>query len=343
MYKILVINPGATSTKLSIFEDNNEVISESIEHSSNEIENCKTIMDQLPFRKKCVEDFLKRYNISIDELDAIAARGGILPPMKSGTYRVDENMVNYLKTKTRVEHASNLDPISVDEFIPEARISGIPQLERHSLFHALNMKIVARFAAKELNKEYEECNFVIAHLGGGISVGAQRKGLMIDVNNATDEGPFSSQRTGELPMGDLAKWIFKNMHSYSKNDVKSTFVGKGGLFAYLKTASLKDALKLAEKDDYAKSIVEAMAYQVAKEIGGMAAILGGDLDAIILTGGMAHSDYFVELIKRRIDKLGVVMVYPGAYEMEGLALGALRALNNSENANVWEGEIFYEN
>jgi len=359
MYKILVINPGATSTKLSIFEDDKEVISESIEHSRSEIENCKTIMDQLPFRKECVEDFLKRQNISIDELDAIAARGGILPPMKSGTYRVNENMVNYLKTKTRVEHASSLaaviafelskssskdlpvfitDPISVDEFIPEARISGIPQLERHSLFHALNMKIVARFAAKELSKEYEKCNFVIAHLGGGISVGAQRKGFMIDVNNATDEGPFSSQRTGELPMGDLAKWIFKNMPSYSKNDATSTFVGKGGLFAYLKTASLKDALKFAEKDEYAKLIVKAMAYQVAKEIGGMAAILGGDLDAIILTGGMAHSDYFVELIKRRIDKLGVVMVYPGAYEMEGLALGALRALKQLEDAKVWEGE-----
>jgi len=360
MYKILVINPGSTSTKLSIFEDNKEVISENIEHSASEIENCRTIMDQLPFRKKCVEDFLERHNISINELDAIAARGGALPPVKSGTYLVDENIVNYLKTKPRVEHASNLaavmafelskssskdlpafitDPISVDEFIPEARISGIPQLERQSLFHPLNMKMVARFAAEELNKEYEECNFVIAHLGGGISVGAQRKGLIIDVSNPTDEGPFSTQRTGELPMADLAKWIFKNMSSYSKKDATSTFVGKGGLFAYLKTASLKEALKLSEKDENAKLIVEAMAYQVAKEIGGMVAILGGNLDAIILTGGMVHSDYFVQLIKRRVDKLGVVMVYPGSYEMEGLASGALKALQQLEQNKVNTIEI----
>lgn len=359
MKKILVINPGSTSTKISIFEDDKEVISENVEHKVEDIEKCKKVMEQLPFRKKCVIDFLIRNNLSIDDLDAIAARGGILPPMKSGTYRVNEEMVNYLKTKPIVDHASNLaavisyelskqsskelpvyitDPISVDEFIPQSRISGIPQLERHSLFHALNMKIVARFAANELNKKYEECNFVIAHLGGGISVGAQRKGLMIDVNNASDEGPFSSERSGELPMDDLAKWIFKNLTSYSKEEVKSNFIGKGGLFAYLGTPSLKKALEKANNDKSSRLLIDAMAYQIAKEIGGMAAILGGELDAIVITGGMAQSDYFVQKIKDKIDKLGLIMVYPGSYEMEGLALGALRALNNLESSKLWEGE-----
>lgn len=359
MKRILVINPGSTSTKVAIFEDEKSVVEETIEHNIYEIERCEKIMDQLPFRKKAILNFLKKHNISIDELNAIAARGGILPPLKSGTYLVNESMVEYLKNHSKLEHASNLaaviayelsanslnkppvyitDPISVDEFIPESRISGIPNLERNSLFHALNMKMVARFAAKELNKNYCDCNFVIAHLGGGISVGAQRKGMMIDVNNASDEGPFSAQRSGELPMGDLLKWIFKNKEQLSKNAMKARYVGKGGLFAYLGTSSLRDALLQAEHDNYTKLIVEAMAYQISKEIGAMAAILGGNIDAIIITGGMAQSNYFVDMIKKRIFKLGLIMVYPGAYEMQGLANGALRILNNEEKVLEWEGE-----
>ncbi|SHE53788.1 butyrate kinase [Marinitoga hydrogenitolerans DSM 16785] len=352
MKRILVINPGSTSTKIAVFEDDKLIVTEEITHSTKELDKYEKLMDQIDLRRREIIDFIEKYGYKMTDFNAIAARGGILPPLESGTYKVTEEMVDYLKNKTKIEHASNLaavigwelseknipvfitDPVSVDEFIPESRISGIPEIERKSLFHALNMKSVARKAAKELNKKYEDCNFVIAHLGGGISVGAQRKGKMIDVNNANDEGPFSPERSGELPVGDLTKIAFSG--KYNKRELKKRYVGKGGLVAYLNTNDLRVAIKKAEKDKYAKLVVEAMAYQIAKEIGGMSAILKGEVDAIIITGGMARNEKFIEMIKQRISKIALIMLYPGSFEMEALAEGALRVLNDVEKAKEWK-------
>ncbi|KAF2956366.1 butyrate kinase [Marinitoga sp. 38H-ov] len=352
MYRILVINPGSTSTKIAIFENNKLAVSEELTHSIEELDKYNKLMDQIDLRKNEVVNFIEKYGFKMTDFDAIACRGGILPPLESGTYKVNEEMVDYLKNKTKIEHASNLaavigwelsqnkipvfitDPVSVDEFITESRISGIPEIERKSLFHALNMKSVARRASKELNKKYEECNFIIAHLGGGISIGAQEKGKMIDVNNANDEGPFSPERTGELPVGDLAKVAFSG--KYEKRELKKRYIGKGGLVAYLGTNDLREAMKKAENDVFAKKVVEAMAYQIAKEIGGMAAILKGKVDAIIITGGMARNKEFVDVIKQRVSKIALIMLYPGSFEMEALAEGAIRVLNNEEKLKEWK-------
>ncbi|BBE30053.1 putative butyrate kinase [Tepiditoga spiralis] len=348
--KILVINPGSTSTKVAIFEDKELKITKTLEHSSEEISKYDHIMEQIDMRKKAIVEFAEENGYKIKDFDTIAARGGILPPLSSGTYKVTEEMVNYLKNETPVEHASNLaaviayevadgipvyitDPVSVDEFVPEARISGIPQLERKSLFHALNMKMVARRASEELNKKYEDCNFVIVHLGGGISVGAQEKGKMIDVNNANDEGPFSPERSGELPVGDIAKVAFSR--KYEKREMRKRYVGKGGLVGYLKTNDLREALKLTENDENAKKVIEGMTYQISKEIGAMATVLKGKIDAIIITGGLANSEIFINKIKERISKIGLIMVYPGSFEMEALAEGAYRAEKNIESPIEW--------
>lgn len=352
MNRILVINPGSTSTKIAVFEDEKLVVTEEVSHSTEELDKYERLMDQIDLRRNEIKEFIAKYGYKMSDFNAIAARGGVLPPLESGTYRVTEEMVDFLRNKTKIEHASNLaavigwelaenkipvfitDPVSVDEFIPESRISGIPEIERKSLLHALNMKSVARKAAKELKKEYEECNFIIVHLGGGISIGAQRKGKMIDVNNANDEGPFSPERTGELPVGDLSKIAFSG--KYEKRELKKRYVGKGGLVAYLGTNDLRVAMKKAENDEYAKKVVEAMAYQISKEIGGMAAVLKGEVDAIVITGGMARNEDFIEMIKQRISKIALIMLYPGSFEMEALAEGALRVLNNEEKAKDWK-------
>jgi len=348
---ILVINPGSTSTKVAIFEDENIKIDKVIRHKPYELEKFDSLMAQKEYREKAILEFLKSNGYKIDDFDAIACRGGILPPLKSGTYIVNEEMVNYLKYKSKVEHASNLaavigfelsngkipvfitDPVSVDEMVDEARISGIPEIKRLSLAHALNIKAVGRKVASELGKKYEELNMVIAHLGGGISVTAHRKGKMIDVNNANDEGPFSPERTGDLPVGDVVKLCFSG--KYNHKEVKKMFVGKGGLVAYLGTNNMKEALEMAKSDEYAKLIVDAMAYQIAKEIGGMCDILKEEVDAIVITGGIANNNEFVENIKSYIYNFAPIFNIPGEFEMEALALGALRVLKGEEKALTW--------
>ncbi|MCP5465685.1 MAG: butyrate kinase [Thermotogae bacterium] len=355
MIRILVINPGSTSTKTAVFEEDKLIASETIEHSPDNLKKFEKLTDQIDFRKKDIENFIKNNGFKISDFSAIAARGGILPPLKSGTYTVNEEMVNYFKFESPVDHASNLasiigfelsggsipvyitDPVSVDEFIPESRISGIPEIERRSLVHTLNMKMVARRASEELGKDYNDCNFIIAHLGGGISVGAQEKGKIIDVNNANDEGPFSPERTGELPVGDVVKMAFSG--EYDKKTLRKKFIGNGGLTAYLGTNDLREAFKAAKESPEKLLIIEAMAYQISKEIGGMATVLKGDIDAIIITGGLANSEDFIGMIKKRISKLGLIMVYPGSYEMEALAMGAARILNNIEKPLKWEKEV----
>ncbi len=356
MFRILVINPGSTSTKVSVFEDEREVLSERLDHPREELDRYDRLMDQVDMRKEAVLKVLKDAGLSLETFSAIAARGGILPPLESGTYRVNEEMVNYLMNESPVEHASNLaaviaydlarpygipvfitDPVSVDEFVPEARLSGIPEIERKSLSHALNTKAVARRVSREqLGKDYGDVNLVVAHLGGGISVSAHRKGRMIDVNNANDEGPFSPERTGELPVGDLVRVAFSG--KYTKKELNRRYVGRGGLVAYLGTNDLREALEMAKEDDRAKLVIDAMAYQIAKEIGGMCAILKGDVDAIIITGGMAHNPEFVEKIKSYVYRFAPVFVVPGEFEMLALAQGALRVLRGEERAKEWKKE-----
>ena len=349
MYRILVINPGSTSTKVSVFEDEKEVYSKRIHHSPEELRKYNRVVDQHEMRKELILETIESAGYPVSSFDAVAARGGILPPIESGTYRVNEEMVDYLLHKTKVDHASNLgpviayeiflehhipafttDPVSVDEFDDLARFSGIPEISRRSLSHALNMKAVGRKVAKTVfQRKYEECNFVIAHLGGGISVSAHRKGRMIDVNNANDEGPFSPERTGELPVGDVVRTAFSGKYKTSK-ELKDRYTKRGGLVAYLRTNDLREAIKMAKNDGWARTVLKAMVLQIAKEIGAMCTVLKGDVDAIIITGGMANNSEFVEMIKEYVSKYALVTVVPGENEMEALALGALRILRGEE-------------
>ncbi|MCX7653215.1 MAG: butyrate kinase [Fervidobacterium sp.] len=355
--RIFVINPGATSTKVAVFEGKNKILQENLYHTVEELERYKNIIEQKEMRKNAIITFLEKNNLSLEDFDAIAARGGILPPVESGTYLVDENMVDYLLNKTKVQHASNLaaviayelakscnkelpvyitDPVSVDEMIPEARLSGIKDIQRKSLSHISNMRAVGIRIAEELGKRFSELNMVIAHLGSGISVAPFEKGRMIDVNNANDEGPFSVERTGELPVGDVVKLCYSG--KYTKDEIKKMFIGRGGLAAYLGTNDLREAFKLAEDDPKALEVIEAMAYQIAQEIGAMCVALKGKVDAIVFTGGMAYSERFVNMIKVYIYKFGPIFVVPGEMEMEALAYGALRVLNGEESIKVW-GEV----
>ncbi|WP_425506710.1 butyrate kinase [Thermosipho japonicus] len=349
MVLILVINPGSTSTKVAIFEDDVKKVQETLRHDVEELEKFSDLMEQEDFRKEAILKFVESNGYKLEDFDAIACRGGILPPLESGTYIVNEEMVDYLKNKTRVKHASNLaavigyslsagkipvyitDPVSVDEMIDEARLSGIPEIERLSLAHALNIKAVAREVANQLGKRYEELNMVVAHLGGGISVTAHEKGRMIDVNNANDEGPFSPERTGELPVGDVAKLCFSG--KYTKEELKKMFIGKGGVVAYLGTNDVKKVMEEGTEEE--KFIIDAMVYQIAKEIGGMCAVLKGKVDAIVITGGIANNVEVVEKIKSYVFKFAPVFSVPGEFEMEALAKGALRVLKGEEEAKIW--------
>ncbi|MCD6449344.1 MAG: butyrate kinase [Thermotogaceae bacterium] len=355
--RILVINPGSTSTKIAVFEDENEVFSKRIDHPSKELGEFDRLMEQKDYRKQAIIETLREAEFEISDFSAIACRGGILPPLAGGTYKVEENMVGYLSNESPVEHASNLaavigyelakpygipvyitDPISVDEMIPEAKLSGIPEIERKSYGHYLNMKAVVReIAEKEFGKKYDELNFVVVHLGGGISVAAFRKGKVIDINNANDEGPFSPERTGELPVGDLVKIAYSG--KYSKRELKKRYVGKGGLVAYLGTNDMREALRRAsEGDKEADLIVRAMAYQIAKEIGGMMAVLKGEIDGIILTGGIAYNKNFTDMIRNYVERYARVYIVPGEFEMIALAKGALRVLKGEEEAKQWKKE-----
>lgn len=353
-FRILAINPGSTSTKIAIYDNEKEVFETTLRHQSEEINAFETIFAQYDFRKKVILDALNEAGINLTKLSAVVGRGGLLKPIKGGTYAVDELMLEDLKIGVLGEHASNLggviaheiasllhipsfivDPVVVDEMQDVARISGMPEIERKSIFHALNQKAVARRAAKEMGKSYESCNFIVAHLGGGISVGAHRKGAVVDVNNALDgDGPFSPERSGGLPVGDLAKLCFSG--KYTHNEIKKLIKGQGGMVAYLDTNDGRDAIKMIQEgDENAKVVFHAMAYQVAKEIGMCATVLKGDIDAIILTGGLAYGEMLIGWIKESVEFLGKIIVYPGEDEMSALALGGLRVLRGEEVAQSY--------
>ncbi len=353
-YKILVINPGSTSTKVALFSDEELVFEEKIGHSNEELAVFSKIIDQYGFRKDIILNFLKEKGIDLSTLAAVVGRGGLLRPLPSGTYRVNEKMLEDLRKGKYGEHASNLggiiaygiaeevsiptyivDPVVVDEMEPLARISGMPEIPRISIFHALNQKAIARQAALALGKKYEEANFIVAHLGGGISVGVHCQGKVIDVNNALNgEGPFSPERSGGVPVGALVDLCFSG--KFTQEEIRKKITGQGGLVAYLNTNEVREVLKRKEQgDEKAKLILEAMAYQVAKEIGAGTTVLKGQVDAIILTGGIAYSPELVNMVKERISFLALILVYPGGEEMLALAKGVLRVLRGEEEEKIY--------
>ncbi len=354
-YKLLIINPGSTSTKISVFEDENEVFGETLRHSSEEIGKYKHILDQKDFRTEIILKVLKDSNVDIKELDAVVGRGGLLKPIFSGTYDVNDAMLQDLKESVQGEHASNLgaiiareiansigkpafivDPVVVDEMEEIARLSGIPELPRKSIFHALNQKAVAKRYAKENSKNYEDVNVIVAHMGGGVSVGAHKKGKIVDVNNALDgDGAFSPERSGGVPAGDLVRMCFSG--KYTLEEILKKITGKGGFVAYLNTNDARVVENVAlEGETKAKLVHDAMGYQVAKEIGAAATVLNGKVDAIILTGGMAYGKPMVNFIKEKVDFIAPVIVYPGEDEMLALSQGAIRVLNGEEEVKIYK-------
>lgn len=352
--KLLIINPGSTSTKIGVYEDTKEVFEETLRHSSEEIGKYETIFDQIDFRKEIIVNILKENNFDLNTLAAVVGRGGMLRPMESGTYKVNDTMLEDLKIGVQGQHASNLggiladriakelnipafivDPVVVDELEDVARVSGVPELPRLSKFHALNQKAVAKRYSKENNISYSDLNLIVVHMGGGVSVGAHKKGRVVDVNNALDgEGPFSPERAGTVPVGDLIKLCYSN--KYTEKEIYSKIIGKGGFVAYLNTNDARDVIKLAnEGDKEGKLYFDAFIYQIAKSVGAMATVLDGKVDRIILTGGIAYSDVVVEALKNKIGWISDITVYPGEDELLALAEGTLRVLNGEEEAKEY--------
>ncbi|MCT4563136.1 MAG: butyrate kinase [Maledivibacter sp.] len=354
---ILVINPGSTSTKVAIFKDTENVLQKNLNHSTQELDKYETIADQFEYRRNIILDWLKEEGYETSQLKAVVGRGGLLKPMPSGTYKVTDFMIEDLRVGVQGEHASNLggiiaksigdiegiesyivDPVAVDEFNDIARISGIPHLKRRSLLHALNINAVAHNVAKNKGKKVTELNLLIAHLGGGISVVPLKRGKMIDANNASEMGPFSPERTGGLPVRQLVKMCFSGDYTYP--EVKKKIRGKGGLMAYLGTNDARKAVEMIENGDKkADLIFQAMGYQIAKEIGGMSVALEGDIDAIILTGGMAYSEMLIDYIKDMVGFIAPVIIQPGENEMRALNEGVLRVISGEEVAKIYENEV----
>lgn len=339
---------------MALYDNEHPLVVETIKHSQKKLKAYRKTIDQLNCRKGLVSEFLRKNKIRIKDLSAVVGRGGPFKPLSSGTYLVNQKMLSDVKGgKVQADHVSNLgcliafeltrktkvpafivDPVSVDEFPEVARISGLPELPRKSLSHALNIKMVARKAAKKLKKKYEKINLIVVHLGSGISVTSHLKGKMIDVNNANDGGPFSPQRAGSLPVTGLAKLCLSKDYSYAQIYEKIT--KKGGLLSYLGTDDVEEIERRMKKGDRkARLVYEAMVYQIAKEIGAMATTLRGKMDAIVLTGGIAFSKKLIRMIKRRVEFLAEVLVFPGEDEMEALTLGALRVLKKEEKVKEY--------
>ena len=350
---ILVVNPGSTSTKVAIFnQEGKEIFNETISHSTEELSQFKSILEQCPVRKKIILNTLKKKKIDSNSLRAIIGRGGVLKPLEAGTYQVNNKLINDLKNSP-IEHASNLggiiaheiaeeidvpayiaDPVSVDEFTDIARISGLKEIERKSLLHTLNIRANAFRYAKEQGKKFEELNLIVAHLGGGISIAPIKKGKIIDVNNANDGGPFSPERTGSLPNKALIHLCYSG--EYSEKELYKLITHQGGLVSYLGTNDLREVMKKIDQGDkYAELIFEGMCYQIAKEIGAMAAVLRGKVEVIILTGGIAHNEILVNKIKDRTDWIAPVVVYPGEEEMSALAQAVIRVIDGVEKVKTY--------
>ncbi|MBS3872842.1 MAG: butyrate kinase [Firmicutes bacterium] len=349
---ILSINPGSTSTKIALFENDSLLMEDNLSHSNEDLAPFKRIADQYSFRRQVIVNFLTDRGFDVAKLSAVVGRGGLLKPIASGTYAVNDAMVRDLHAAERGEHASNLggllakdladelgipsfivDPVVVDELQDVARLSGHPAITRRSIFHALNQKAVAKRYARAKGVDYKAINVIVAHLGGGVSVGAHCQGRVIDVNNALDgDGPFSPERSGSLPAGDLARLCYSGQ--YTLEQVKKMLTGQGGMVAYLGTNDGREVTRRMEAGDAQAGLVfKAFAYQVAKEIGAMAAALKGKVDVIILTGGLAHnSKYLVPWISEAVSFIAPLEIMPGEGEMSALCEGALRVIMGLEEA-----------
>jgi len=354
--RIIAINPGSTSTKIAVYDNQSPVLVKNIVHTAEELEPFERITDQFEYRKNLICKVLKDAEIRMDLVKAIVGRGGLVKPIESGVYEVNDALKrDLIDSPMGAEHASNLggliaddlaksipgarayiaNPVVVDELDDIARYSGHKLLPRISVFHALNQKAVARQHAKSILKEYESLNLIVVHLGGGISVGAHHKGRVIDVNQGLDgDGPFSPERTGTLPVGALIRLCFSG--DYTEKQILKMNKGEGGLVSYLGTNSAYDVEKnMMDGDQESKAVFEAMAYQVSKEIGSMYAVLKGDVDAILITGGVAHSKWFVNQISERVYKMAPVHTYPGEDEMRALANNGLRIIKGEAKAKTY--------
>lgn len=352
--KSLIINPGSTSTKIGVFEDETLLFEETLRHSTEEIAQFANIVDQKDFRKKIITDLLESKNFDIKSLNVVVGRGGMLKPIPGGTYAVSEELLADLKAGVQGQHASNLggilakeigdsigapsyivDPVVVDELMPIARYSGVPELPRVSIFHALNQKAVAKRYARETGKAYESLRLIVVHMGGGVSAGAHENGKVIDVFNALDgDGAFSPERAGGVPNGALIKMCFSG--KYTEKEVYGKMVGKGGFNAYLGTNDMREVTRMAnEGDEKAIEAKQAFLLQVAKDIGSMACVLKGKVDQIIVTGGIAYGADVVAALKDYAEWIAPFTVYPGEDELLALAQGALRVLKGEEEAKTY--------
>ena len=354
-YLSLVINPGSTSTKIAIFDKDKKIKEQTLRHDVNELKHFDTIYLQKDFRREIISSFLKENNYKLEDFSFFIGRGGLLKPLKnSGTYLINQEMINDLKDAKYGEHASNLgaiityeyalatnknayivDPVVVDELADIARVTGLKGIDKVSVFHALNQKAVAKSYAKEINKSYNDLSLIVCHLGGGISVGLHQNGRVVEVNNGLyGDGPFSPERTGALPLFQLLDYIDK--FNLTTNEAKKMISGKGGLVSYLGTSNVSDIIKRAnENDPEAKLYFEAMIYQVAKEIGALYIVAKTKVDAIILTGGICYNNQVVEMIKDYTNGIAKVVNYPGEEEMDALVNGVLRVINGEEKINTY--------
>ncbi|MCK4311347.1 MAG: butyrate kinase [Candidatus Cloacimonetes bacterium] len=355
-YRVLAINPGSTSTKIAVYDDHKLIFSETLQHDAGKIAQFEGIIEQYEFRKELVLQAMNKHNVPVDTLEAVVGRGGLVRSVESGTYEVNESMLKDLKNHHlwgRI-HASNLgafiarsiadelgipsfivDPVTVDEFEDIARISGCPEIERKSMLHTLNMRYCGLSIAEKLGKKYEETNMIAVHMGGGISIAPIKKGRLVDVNNAMlGMGPFSPQRAGALPIGDLLEIAFSG--KYTHKEMIKMLTKTGGLIAYLGTDDGQEVVqRIKAGDKQAELIFKAMCYQISKEIGACATVLEGKVDAIFLTGGLAHNQYVIDEITRRVSFISDIHIIPGEKEMEALSQGAVRVLKGIEKAKVY--------
>lgn len=358
MHRILAINPGSTSTKFAVYFDTECVFNKTIRHSFDDLFHYENITDQFDFRKGLIIEALVEEGIEVDSIKFIIGRGGLTYPVESGIYRINNTMLKHVREGVMGQHASNLgplladyialqipdaqafiaDPVVTDELEDIARVSGHTGFERRSIFHALNQKATARIHAKKVGKKYDELNLIVAHLGGGISVGAHKNGRVIDVNNALNgEGPFSPERSGTLPAGQLIEICFSG--KYSKSEIDRMVVGEGGFVSFLGTNNAGKVEEMADAgDESAKFYQEALFYQVAKSIGEMAVVLEGKVDAILLTGGLAYNKSIEGYIKRKSGFIAPVFSYPGEDELEALAMNALRVARGEVEPKVYDKE-----
>lgn len=350
--KVLVINPGATSTKVAVFEEEQELLKKSIIHTAQELEGFDRVIDQAEFRQRAVLEAVAEGGFRLEDFDAVCGRGGLYRPIPSGTYAVSDRVMQDVEQAPYGEHPSNLgaylarrigdiagipaffvDPVCVDEMTEMAHVSGFAEFRRLSQFHALNQKSVGRKAARQLGKSYEEARLIVCHLGGGVSVAAHDHGRVVDVFNVKDEGAMGMDRGGSLPVNQLIDYCYAGR---SREEVKRTLGRRSGMLSYVGTTDFREiCARVVSGDERFTAAYRALVYQLAKDIGAMAAVLHFEVDAIVYTGGMAYEQFFCDDITAYVGRLAPVLRFPGEEEMQALAEGALRVLHGEAQAETY--------